>query len=269
MIHLFKPEGYQAIDAFCMANTLFAFDYDGTLAPIVEDPNTAFMRKNTTKLLNDISKFAPVAIISGRARRDVKIFIPASIDYVIGNHGLEGLPGGLASLDFAETATKSWHAHLKSLSNLDGVVIENKTYSLAIHYRKCRDKRQTKAKILDLVSSLSPPPRIVMGKCVVNLISPGAPHKGVALLELMLRSGCRSAIYFGDDDNDEDVFTLGEESLLTVRVGRNDSSASLFYLESQKEVDHALERCVVSLQKSGKKFRDLIELGNLDAELQN
>ena len=103
-----------------------------------------------------------------------------------------------------------------------------------------------------------------MGKCVVNLISPGAPHKGVALLEIMLRSGCRSAVYFGDDDNDEDVFTLGEESLLTVRVGKSETSAALFYLDAQSDVDYALEKCLASLERSGKTPRDANDLGEFN-----
>jgi trehalose 6-phosphate phosphatase len=77
----------------------------------------------------------------------------------------------------------------------------------------------------------------------------------------MLRSGCRSAVYFGDDDNDEDVFTLGEESLMTVRVGRGETSSALFYLDSQVDIDQALEKCLISLERSGKTPRDANEQG--------
>jgi trehalose 6-phosphate phosphatase len=72
----------------------------------------------------------------------------------------------------------------------------------------------------------------------------------------LLRSECRSAVYIGDDDNDEDVFRLGEESLLTIRVGKEEGSASLFYIHTQNEVDKVLSLCMTALQKAGKVRRD-------------
>lgn len=261
MKNLFGSDGVFALDAFCMTNTLFAFDYDGTLAPIVNDPRSAVMRPDTSLLIRKIQDLAPVALISGRARADVANFLTMPIDYIIGNHGLEGLPGGVSSLEQAGISCKKWHDALRSELKADGVVIEDKNYSLAIHYRLADDKRKVKSFILNLVTSLTPAPRIVMGKCVINLMSPGAPHKGIALLELMLRSGCRSAVYFGDDDNDEDVFRLGEESILTVRVGKNESSTAMFYLNSQTDIDKALECCYLGLKKAGKTPRETTETG--------
>ena len=258
MKYLLDKDGVRALEAFCMAETLFAFDYDGTLAPIVDDPRKAKMRLKTSNLLCDIATLVPVALISGRSRQDVAQFVSCKVDYVVGNHGLEGIPGGSPSLEQAESACRAWNARLQSEISIEGVVIEDKRYSLALHYRMAQDKRQAKAVLLETASALMPPPRIVMGKCVVNLISPGAPHKGIALLEVMLRSGSRSAVYFGDDDNDEDVFRLGEENLLTVRIGRSDHSAALFYLNSQDEMDQVLRLCWGAMVKAGKNPREYV-----------
>jgi trehalose 6-phosphate phosphatase len=259
MKNLLGQDGTRTLEAFCMADVLFAFDYDGTLAPIVADPNQACMRETTANLLGELASLVPVALISGRSRSDVSRFLLSKIDFVIGNHGLEGLPGGSSSLEQAESSSKKWFNTLSSELNLDGVTVEDKNYSLAVHYRMASDKRIAKARILDLAASLKPSPRIVMGKCVVNLISPGAPHKGAALLEVMLRSGCRSAVYFGDDDNDEDVFRLGAEGLLTVRIGKSENSTALFYLNSQEEIDEALRLSLVAMVKSGKNVRDSMD----------
>ena len=255
MKYLLDKDGIQVLQAFCMADSLFAFDYDGTLAPIVEDIHNANMRKSTSIFLSDLASLSHVALISGRARNDILKFIPKKIEYVIGNHGLEGIPGDSQSLERAESACKKWYLKLQNELKMDGIFLENKVYSLSIHYRKSLEKRAAKLKILEVLDSLTPSPRIIMGKCVINLVSPGAPHKGIALLEVMLNSGCRSAVYFGDDDNDEDVFSLGEESLLTVRIGKNSSSSALFYLNSQDEIDEAIKVCLSSLIKSGKTSR--------------
>lgn len=256
MKYLFDKDGIQALEAFCMAKTLFAFDYDGTLAPIVDNPLNAVMSRKTFNYISDLALLTPVALISGRARDDLARLAPKEIDFMIGNHGLEGIPGGSPSLDQAEASCKRWAEILSKQISHNGVVIENKRYSLAIHYRQTSDKRKARSIILDLAASLNPTPRIILGKCVVNLVSPGAPHKGVALLEVMLRSECRSAVYIGDDDNDEDVFRLGEESLLTIRVGKEEDSASLFYINNQAEIDRVLSLCMTALQKAGKVRRD-------------
>lgn len=255
MKYLFDRDGSLALDAFCMANCLFAFDYDGTLAPIVDEPQKAFMRPSTSRFLTEINQLTPVAVISGRSRDDVRRFLPNGIDYIIGNHGLEGLPSGGDSLGQAEASSEKWRQQMAAISREKGIVIEDKKYSLAVHYRLSSNKRAAKSLILDTVSRLSPSPRIVLGKCVVNLISPGAPHKGIALLEVMLRSGCRTAVYVGDDDNDEDVFRLAEESLLTIRVGENTDSGALFYLKSQNEIEHLMQLWLHALMKSGKRPR--------------
>ncbi len=260
MKYLFDKDGIQALEAFCMAKTLFAFDYDGTLAPIVDDPTDAIMRRKTYGEITQLALLTPVALISGRARDDLARLAPKEIDFMIGNHGLEGLPGGSPSLEQAEISCNRWSEILSKQILTKGVVIENKRYSLAVHYRMASDKRKARSTILDLAASLSPAPRIVLGKCVVNLVSPGAPHKGVALLEVMLRSECRSAVYIGDDDNDEDVFRLGEESLLTIRVGKEEGSASLYYINSQDEIDRVLSLCTTGLQKAGKVRRDIKSL---------
>jgi len=252
MKYLLDEDGRKALEAFCMTEALFAFDYDGTLAPIVEDPVQAPMRPSTSKLLEDLTQLAPVAVISGRSRMDVARFLTGNVDFIIGNHGLEGIPGGSKSLETAEASCKRWVRDLSEDFQMEGVTIEDKKFSLALHYRRSQDKRAARNHILEVAANLTPSPRIVLGKCVVNLISPGAPHKGVALLETMLSSGCRSAIYFGDDDNDEDVFRLGEESLLTIRIGECEDSNALFYIKSQEEIDEVLRLSCEALTKSGR-----------------
>ena len=122
-----------------------------------------------------------------------------------------------------------------------GVEIEDKTYSIAVHYRKCSTKKIAKLAIVNAATGLDPQPRIILGKCVVNLLPPGAPHKGVALVELMLQRGMKTAFYIGDDDTDEDVFSLPNARILTVRVGKKLTSQAQYFIQKQPEIDRVLK----------------------------
>ena len=221
-----------------------AFDYDGTLAPIVDDPHQARMRTATQEALTALTALAAVAriaVISGRARSDLKKFLPACISYAIGNHGLEGLPGGQQELDRAAAVCEQWKTVLKpKLSQEPGLVLEDKTYSLTLHYRQATQTDQAAQTILAALEGLAPPPRVVMGKCVVNLLVGATPHKGAALLELMRMDGSEAAVFFGDDDNDEDAFELPAAQVLSIRVGFSAHSAAAFYLRDQSEIDRCL-----------------------------
>ena len=92
-----------------------------------------------------------------------------------------------------------------------------------------------RALISRIVAELSPPPRIVLGKSVVNVMPPTASHKGTALLEYIRRLDCSAARYVGDDVTDEDVFALRDARILTVRIGRkNVPRLGIFYKDRQK-----------------------------------
>ncbi|MBA3752943.1 MAG: hypothetical protein H0X01_02095 [Nitrospira sp.] len=63
--------------------------------------------------------------------------------------------------------------------------MEDKTYSLTFHYRQASSSQVAREVIFHTAALLSPAPRLVLGKSVVNTIPPGSLHKGSAMLELM------------------------------------------------------------------------------------
>ncbi len=259
MKQLFDREGLAALEAFCHARTIFAFDYDGTLAPIVDNPDEAGMRAETKRLLSELLSWVPVAVISGRRRQDLLKFLPPGVDYLIGNHGLEGISGGLASLDAAAEQCRLWSRHLSAqVESIPGVVLENKVYSLTLHYRQASEKEGLSERLIQAAEKLTPQPRLVLGKDVINLLAEGTPHKGSALLELIDRSGSQAAVFCGDDDNDEDAFRLHDDSHLSIRVGECSHSAALYCVPSQAAIDTMLEYCLGFLARSGRLKRDVM-----------
>jgi trehalose 6-phosphate phosphatase len=119
-------------------------------------------------------------------------------------------------------------------------VIEDKEFSVAIHYRHALRRDAARRAILAVARSLDDM-RIIGGKLVVNLVVPEAAHKGFALERERVHFGCDTAIYVGDDQTDEDVFQIDRPwRLLSIRVGRDRTSAATHYIRSQLEIDRLL-----------------------------
>lgn len=226
---------------FARSNTLVALDYDGTLAPIVVDRNAVAMRSSTRHRLIAVCELFPCVVISGRGLSDISGLLEGiPLRYVVGNHGMEP-SARMERFEDLVAALKVQFSRI--LAEHRGVEIEDKRYSLSIHYRKSREKRAARAAIARAGAAISGPFRMVGGKQVVNVIPDGAPHKGTALEVLRARVGADTAIFVGDDTTDEDVFELDQPGrLLSVRVGEKRSSAADYYLRDQTEIDAFLHR---------------------------
>jgi trehalose 6-phosphate phosphatase len=242
----------EVLERFAWSRVLVAFDFDGTLAPIVADRDAARMRAGTRRLFARLCERYPCAVISGRRRDDVAARLgDAAVAHVVGNHGLE--PGARLE-EFAVAIARIRTTVERDLAPYSGIDVEDKRYSLAIHLRRCRQKQAVRAVIDDAVASMAGV-RLIPGKQVVNLVPAGASHKGDALLALRTRADVDTAIYVGDEDTDEDVFALDQPGrLLSIRVGRAARSAAAYYIRDQREVDvllrSLLEHRVSDLRRS-------------------
>jgi len=257
MKYLFSQAGRNLLESLTFTKTLYAFDFDGTLSPIVKNPEDAKLSKAIRDSLVELSELVPVAIISGRSIKDLKNRLGFEPSYLIGNHGLEGLASSKASIETSREMCKHWKMQLDerwgSLKKDSGIFVEDKVYSLALHYRKSRNKKKARLNLFEKVENLKTSPRIILGKSVMNLIPVGAPHKGVALLELMMLLELRSAFYIGDDDTDEDVFSLPDEGIVTVRVGSKQVSHAKFFVKRQSEVHRIVKELTRRVQTLAKK----------------
>lgn len=243
MTPLLLKKNADCLAGLARARALLAFDFDGTLAPIVADREVARMRPRTARLLTRLCGMYPCAVISGRSVRDVTPRLAgAPVQYLVGNHGAE--PGGgtrEVERDVAD-ARALLEAALRSHPELE---IEDKRFSLAVHYRRARHKRAAREAITCAARALPVAMRLVPGIQVVNVVPRHAPNKGEALLRLRSEAGAQRALYVGDDVTDEDVFQLDQpETLLTVRVGACKTSAARYFLRDQQEIDVLLEKMV-------------------------
>ncbi len=238
MLHILAPRHVHTLNDFAASNVLLAFDFDGTLAPIVPEPSAARMGSSTRRLLAAVARRYPCIVISGRARHDLLKRIGAlPVFHVAGNHGLE--PWG-QSAAYASLVHDWVHQLAARLGGYDGLVIEDKTYSVAVHYRRAPSQRRAAAAIARAVRGLRGA-RTIGGRQTVNLVPRGAPHKGTALERARRLLACDTAIYVGDDDTDEDAFGSDRpDRLLAVRVGVRRQSRARYSLRNQAEIDDFL-----------------------------
>ena len=244
MKHLFSPEGDAALAATMALQPLLAFDFDGTLAPIVARPEEARVSIAVSWRLDQLARRLPLAIVSGRSVDDVRARLSFTPGFIVGNHGAEDpLAAPSTSAPAALDGIRARMHPQLHLLDAAGVTVEDKYHSIALHYRLARDRVLALGVIERLLDSPGPGVHVFGGKQVVNIVAANAPDKADAVARLAQRCGARSVIFIGDDINDEPVFARAEPSWLTVRVGRDDpTSQARFCLESSGEVASMLDR---------------------------
>lgn len=236
MKYLFSRGGLAALQDFLTDDTLLAFDFDGTLAPIVKKRDRAALPAQTTRLLKKLSGQRPVALLSGRELADLKSRVPFPLLAWVGNHGMEGVPGGKSRARNKKIVAKWVAALTENLPAIAGTELEDKRYSLTLHYREAKRPAKTRAALLSAAEALKPAPHILPGKKVLNLLTPGHTNKGLALQALLKAHEFEKALFVGDDDTDEDVFRLQDPRIFSLRVGIRRGSLAQAYLKDQKEV---------------------------------
>lgn len=237
----FMHGGQQALAHIARQSPLLAFDFDGTLAPIVATPDAANIPTAITECLIALHACAPVAIVTGRSIADVSARLGFQPDYLIGQHGAE-IAGRLHVQGPSTRALDDFRRQLQSRQNVLhelGVNIEDKQLSIALHYRNASDHIRALHCIDSMLHELPEGLTHFGGKCVINVVAADSPDKGAALLTIQRHSERNSLVFIGDDENDEPAFHAGlmREDWLTIRVGddRNDSSAK-YLLASQAEI---------------------------------
>ena len=240
MSHALSAAGIDVVRSFLAHPVLVAFDFDGTLAPIVDDRDRARIPGRRRSRLRAIARVAPVAVVSGRRREDVEPRVAGlGVRHVIGVHGLD--PGTVAGADVAVVDALR-EVLVPALAGLPGVDVEDKGVALALHYRAAPDRVAARAAIDEALAGVPVAYRAIPGHAVVDVMPPGAAGKGGAVRRLCVLEGVTRVLYVGDDVTDEDVFSLvtGPE-VLGVRVGSHSTTAARLHLGAIDEIDLLLD----------------------------
>ncbi len=183
--------------------TLLAFDFDGTLAPIVDDPSAAQMSRGAAALLKEVTRLrgVVVAVASGRDADDLASRTQETGAYMIGSHGLEIRdPAGIVVRD-TPPLDRGPEEELRAAIDQNGMRLERKKHAVALHWRGVDEAAAAplagRFRAWASRSGLD----IIDGRCVVEARCRGA-GKEDALRWLASAIGAARVIYAGDDLTD-------------------------------------------------------------------
>ncbi|ANM69118.1 HAD-like superfamily [Arabidopsis thaliana x Arabidopsis arenosa] len=204
-------------------------DYDGTLSPIVDDPDRAFMTSKMRRTVKKMAKCFPTSIVTGRCIDKVYSFVKLAELYYAGSHGMDikGPTKGFSRYnkdkpsvlyqpagDFLPMIDEVYKQLVEKTKSTPGAKVENNKFCLSVHFRCVDEKKWSElaSKVRSVVKNY-PTLKLSQGRKVFEIRPIIKWNKGKAL-EFLLESlgfeNCNDVfpIYIGDDKTDEDAFKV-------------------------------------------------------------
>ncbi|GMJ13653.1 trehalose-6-phosphate phosphatase A [Hibiscus trionum] len=262
--------------------TLF-LDYDGTLSPIVDNPDCAFMSNDMRAAVKNVAKCFPTAIISGRSRDKVFEFVGLTELNYAGSHGMDIMGPVRQSSDdyhdcirstdkqgkevnlfqpaseFLPMIDEVYNSLVNNIEEIQGAKVENNKFCVSVHYRNVDEKdwKTVAQRVHDVIRNY-PRLRLTHGRKVLEVRPVINWDKGKAVTFLLESLGFSNyddvlPIYVGDDQTDEDAFKVLREGnrgygILVSSVPKE--SNAFFSLRDPQEVMEFLKSLVVWTKKT-------------------
>jgi trehalose 6-phosphate phosphatase len=226
---------------------LLLLDFDGTLVGLRRHPDDVRFSERGKKILRRLVGLEnlTVAVVSGRELEQIQKLVGVEGIRYVGLHGAERLgETTVPSIAARQMIAAALKAAQTGLAGLRGIEIENKHLSFAVHYRGARQSAVEAASrvVAEIVATANDKLRILCGKMVWEVLPREFPGKGVAVLQLFAPLPEKKiAIYFGDDETDEEAFAV-LPGQITVNVGSGTNTHASFYVRGPSEVLHFLSR---------------------------
>jgi len=234
-------------------------DYDGTLTPIVEEFDKAYLSDGMREVIKSVSQVCQTALISGRGMDDVKDRVKLENVYYAGSHGFEiSGPGDfyyeiekarrlLPDLDKIEKELK------ENLGSIHGVKFERKKFALAVHYRQAAPEQEESVKrIVDQVIRNYEHLDQGRGKKVIEIKTNVYWNKGKAIQHLLDVIHQEKKLYFtlyiGDDITDEDAFIQMREGAGILVGSHGEKTHATYHLTDVDAVRTFLTKLTKALE---------------------
>lgn len=281
---LYHPSALDMFDQIIYASKgkqiVTFLDYDGTLSPIVADPDKAYMSKKMRATLEDIARHFPTAIVSGRCIDKVYNFVKLGELYYAGSHGMDikgpsnsrstknGNDEGVLlqpANEFLPMISEVYKILVEKTKSVPGAKVENNKFCLSVHFR-CVDEKSW-VPLAEQVSSVLnkyPKLKLTQGRKVLEIRPSIKWDKGKALEFLLKSLGYADSskvfpIYIGDDRTDEDAFKVlrnrGQGVGILVSKTPKETDAS-YTLQDPSEVGKFL-RHLVEWKRTSSNFHKL------------
>jgi len=191
-------------------------DIDGTLAPIVPQPDAARVPEDARGEVRRLAgTYALVACISGRTGEDARRLVGVDGVRYVGSHGLE-----------LEPEAAEWRERIRSFAASVDWPVEDKGLTVSFHYRQAGDEDAALA-LLEEVAERARGEGLVprFGRKVLEIRPPVRADKGTAVRHLLVEADLQRALYAGDDTTDLDAFRALDGLEVGVRVAVSSDEA--------------------------------------------
>lgn len=235
---------FEQITNYAKGKKLALFlDYDGTLSPIVDNPEHAFMPSAMRLAVKNVAKYFPTAIISGRSRDKVYQFVGLTELYYAGSHGMD-IAGPIRdsesvashqncirstneqgkevnmfqpASEFLPMIQEIFRSLVENTKDIIGSKVENNKFCVSVHFRLVDEKSwdEIAQRVLNILKNY-PRLRLTYGRKVLEIRPIIDWNKGKAVEFLLESLGLDDSddvlpIYVGDDRTDEDAFKVLRE----------------------------------------------------------
>lgn len=210
---------------------LIALDFDGTLAPLVDDPEASRMAPEAREALEALTLLdgVTVALVSGRAIESLmRVAEPMKQWFLVGSHGIEVL-----SPDEAMGYVTPWlvptgleEGFRAVVSRHQGTRIEMKPFGVALHTRGVEEAiaRDAEAEAMKVCDAWDGELVVRRGHGIVECSIEDA-NKGDGISALIAQTGTSAVLFAGDDVTDEDGFAVLKPTDVSIRVGGGQTRA--------------------------------------------
>lgn len=192
------------------ANSGLILDFDGVLSPIVEDPTTSAMPDQVATILSRLApRLGLLAVISGRPAEFLADRVPVAGVRLLGSYGMEQIRDGVRRID---PDAKEWLGPVReasralgdSLAGWPGIRVEEKSVSVAVHWRQAPDHAAAATEVRRVTTRIAAETglRLEPGKLVEELRPPVDVDKGSAISALIATEKLSTIAYAGDDLGD-------------------------------------------------------------------
>jgi trehalose 6-phosphate phosphatase len=199
-----------------LKETAILLDIDGTLLDLMPTPREVWVPPGLRETLNGLvnKTSGALALVSGRSLNDIDLIFAPQEYPAVGGHGAEMRlsTDGEAVATHAPPMDKELKRRLAAIASLSpGILLEDKGYSLALHYRLAPHAEKAIYAAVSLIRADLPnaPIEVLPGKCVCEIKHSGFT-KASGVRELMTHAPFkgRKPLFIGDDVTDETVFAI-------------------------------------------------------------
>jgi trehalose 6-phosphate phosphatase len=232
-----------------LRTTALLFDIDGTLLDIAPRPHEVKVPSGLRQILTRLQQLTTgaLALVSGRPLIDIDaIFMPLKLT-AVGGHGAEvrRLNDGEVTLERAEPLEEPLRTRIRALGAKPGIVVEDKGYSIALHYRLAPERQRAIHDGVEAIRSQLPPghTEVLLGKFMIEIKKTGF-DKGTGIRELMRHPpfAGRRPVFVGDDVTDEAAFAvmpeLGGRAMSVGRIVRGAAKRFETPADVRRWLDH-------------------------------